>query len=183
MDYLPEAEFRLLHQEVLASERWHNLRQRLIRNRRGCQICGTFQRLEIHHLTYDNLGHESPKELVILCHYHHQQVTYGVLEVDPYRGESELWRWIKGWLHAAWSISYTKVMELLGKQPFLYDYDFEDYLDALTCYQDYMVAQKINKNDPERFQRLEQLILRTIMVKEHMRVIEKGKALSIERIR
>lgn len=39
---------------------------------RRCAACGN-PRVELHHLTYDRLGHEDPRDLIPLCDFHHRQ--------------------------------------------------------------------------------------------------------------
>lgn len=36
-----------------------------------CQDCGTGERLEVHHLTYERFGHERLEDLQVLCHFCH----------------------------------------------------------------------------------------------------------------
>ena len=38
-----------------------------------CQECGGDERLEVHHLTYDRLGHERLEDLQVLCHWCHMR--------------------------------------------------------------------------------------------------------------
>jgi 5-methylcytosine-specific restriction endonuclease McrA len=40
-----------------------------------CQVCNSPDRLETHHRTYVNLGHEKPEDLTVLCHKHHDMVS------------------------------------------------------------------------------------------------------------
>jgi phosphoserine aminotransferase len=37
-----------------------------------CQVCNGKKRLEAHHRTYDNLGHEKPEDITVLCHDCHE---------------------------------------------------------------------------------------------------------------
>jgi hypothetical protein len=37
-----------------------------------CQVCNGENRLEAHHRTYDNLGHEKPEDITVLCHKCHE---------------------------------------------------------------------------------------------------------------
>jgi hypothetical protein len=38
-----------------------------------CGLCGQRKALEVHHLTYERLGHERPADLSVLCVEHHRQ--------------------------------------------------------------------------------------------------------------
>jgi len=64
------------YKNYLNSEHWKNVRQNkhLCNNFLGkdcCSICGSREKLEIHHLTYKNLGNENNKTLRIVCHRCH----------------------------------------------------------------------------------------------------------------
>jgi hypothetical protein len=63
------------YQAYINSEAWHKLKERIIKQRGYlCQKCGanTVQ-LELHHLTYDRLGHELDTDLQLLCSWCHVQ--------------------------------------------------------------------------------------------------------------
>ena len=80
----------------LKSQKWKNLRnKRLIKDNYACVVCsknGTVNlndRLECHHLSYENLGKEPLKDLRMVCRSHHQQIhdkhgysRYGHFPVD-----------------------------------------------------------------------------------------------------
>lgn len=52
----------------LKSRHWRKTRNAaLTRANFKCQSCGTNQHLTIHHLTYENLGHEKNSDLKVLC--------------------------------------------------------------------------------------------------------------------
>lgn len=38
-----------------------------------CRMCDDTTALEVHHISYENLGYESPEELVTLCHACHKE--------------------------------------------------------------------------------------------------------------
>ena len=64
------------YKNYLESEHWTEVRKnKHIANRvyqkDFCAICKGKEKLEIHHLTYKNLGNESNKTLRILCHRCH----------------------------------------------------------------------------------------------------------------
>lgn len=76
---------RQLYQEYLRSEQWKNLREiTLFLDSDKCQICGykkdlldKMNRLEVHHLTYENFGEERMQELITLCAWCHDAIeTY-----------------------------------------------------------------------------------------------------------
>ena len=52
----------------LQSSHWKDIRrQRLAMDGFQCSICGTAKNLDVHHLTYERLGHEDLDDLVSLC--------------------------------------------------------------------------------------------------------------------
>lgn len=57
----------------LASEDWRTRCELFWQHHdRSCSICGTDQRLTVHHLSYENLGNEPVDDLLGLCWDHHQ---------------------------------------------------------------------------------------------------------------
>lgn len=54
-DYLKSSEW-------LATRAWA-----LERAERRCQLCGTSDRLEVHHSNYRNLGRERPSDVIVIC--------------------------------------------------------------------------------------------------------------------
>lgn len=60
------------YQEYLQSEHWKQTRQGAL-ERAGyrCQVCGITTNLQVHHVTYENLGAELPHDLTVLCKEHH----------------------------------------------------------------------------------------------------------------
>ena len=56
------------YREHLKSPEWDAIRkQAMSRDGHLCQDCGRQVATEVHHLSYDNVGEESPEELVSLC--------------------------------------------------------------------------------------------------------------------
>lgn len=43
-----------------------------------CQICGSKSRLQVHHVTYANLGHELDQDLTVLCRVCHWVNTWWI---------------------------------------------------------------------------------------------------------
>jgi 5-methylcytosine-specific restriction endonuclease McrA len=75
------AKKRVDYQVYIKSEAWRKKRlKRLKMDGFCCQFkvgrfkCGAKTNLEVHHLSYKNLGNERFKELITLCHKHHEQV-------------------------------------------------------------------------------------------------------------
>lgn len=59
----------------LHSPAWFALRAKhLLRYGADCKACGSLEKIQLHHKTYDNLGHEKVSELVALCEACHRAV-------------------------------------------------------------------------------------------------------------
>ena len=56
----------------LQSPKWKALRQQVIERDKYCQLSGATTNLEVHHITYDNLGNEYLEDLVLLSRKAHQ---------------------------------------------------------------------------------------------------------------
>lgn len=67
--------------QYLKTERWRRFRDTILATRCNCERCGLHddcsaffycQRLDIHHLTYQNLGNEKPEDVQVLCRACHE---------------------------------------------------------------------------------------------------------------
>ena len=96
------AALRRRYDEYMNSLKWRKRRNRALK-RAGfrCQRCGaTAQdgRLEVHHLTYERLGHEADDDLLVLCHDCHRQADREREKELQQRGQQALWRRrLDGW--------------------------------------------------------------------------------------
>jgi 5-methylcytosine-specific restriction endonuclease McrA len=62
------------YQEYLRSAVWlHRRRRALNRARWRCEQCGSWHRLEVHHLTYARVGAELDTDLTVLCRPCHRR--------------------------------------------------------------------------------------------------------------
>jgi len=68
------------YENYLLSEHWVLFSNKVKRDRGKCQDCGIEaleawkrdrQGLNVHHLTYENLGKEKDADVVVICHYCH----------------------------------------------------------------------------------------------------------------
>jgi len=60
------------YQDYLNSAHWKNLRsKKYSKKKRSCAICGSSERLEVHHLIYKNLTDVETSDLRVLCHRCH----------------------------------------------------------------------------------------------------------------
>ena len=68
----------------LASDTWTKIRCDMFMLRDGkCELCGKAG-TQVHHLTYENLGHEEPTDLILLCGKCHQK-EHGLIKPKPKR--------------------------------------------------------------------------------------------------
>lgn len=58
----------------LQSAQWRNLVAKVKERDKVCQLTGSTQNLEVHHITYDRLGNENLSDLVLLSRKAHQFV-------------------------------------------------------------------------------------------------------------
>lgn len=90
----------------MQSEEWDaRRRQRLKIDDYTCQDCRATDRpLDVHHLTYDNLGYEPMGDLISVCRQcHKRRHKEGVIEFNFCRTCSELLLIIKYWLPDKWT--------------------------------------------------------------------------------
>lgn len=64
------------YRRYLSSSQWRQKRQVALHHAgRRCRVCGAGERLEVHHNTYDRLGHESLGDLLVMCKDCHELFT------------------------------------------------------------------------------------------------------------
>lgn len=62
----------------LDSPHWKAIRKRLYREYEyKCAMCGSPKNLNVHHITYDNLGEEKDEDLTVLCQKCHSELHDG----------------------------------------------------------------------------------------------------------
>ena len=65
--------FQGSYREYLASPEWERTAyNRKLKSNNRCAACRSNKRIEVHHLTYSTLGHESMDDLMALCHCCHK---------------------------------------------------------------------------------------------------------------
>ena len=74
-DYAEELGHRMAAEGGMEGTAWLRVRVRIL-NLRGekCEKCGAEERLDVHHLTYENFGFEKDEDLQILCQNCHRAV-------------------------------------------------------------------------------------------------------------
>jgi len=67
--------FMMEYREYLESDAWAEIRQKVIKRDGGlCQACLDAPAVDVHHLTYDNMGHEFCWQLVAVCRPCHERI-------------------------------------------------------------------------------------------------------------
>jgi hypothetical protein len=65
-----------MYKDYLKSDHWIEFKNRVHADKPyGCYICRKFVNLEVHHITYKNLGNEDIDDVVYLCHKCHLYAT------------------------------------------------------------------------------------------------------------
>lgn len=100
---------KIQYQEYLQSAHWRTLRRKALENaEHSCQLCNSESALNVHHRTYDRLGHERLADLIVLCRDCHAKFhdkldapQFEEKEFDPFGDETEHPEWHKDRLKSA----------------------------------------------------------------------------------
>ena len=67
---------KINYNQYITSKEWYNNPARLavIQRDKVCKMCGSNNFLQVHHITYTNLGNEKEEDLVLLCENCHKKV-------------------------------------------------------------------------------------------------------------
>lgn len=72
---IPFKEKENFYQEYLDSDEWHLKRNQILeRDNNECVLCGSKEKLNIHHITYERLGYENNEDLITLCEDCHREM-------------------------------------------------------------------------------------------------------------
>lgn len=64
-----------LYHRYMRSKEWADFRASVIAKRgRWCELCGSGYRVELHHRTYNRLGHEKERDVQLCCHACHEKI-------------------------------------------------------------------------------------------------------------
>lgn len=63
------------YQTYINSPEWKEKASRL-KTGGVCLVCKSNTNLHVHHLSYENLGHETSNDLVVLCAIHHRKAHF-----------------------------------------------------------------------------------------------------------
>lgn len=55
------------YQKYVERDCWALRRSEYLRKQHSCEACGQNLPLQVHHLSYENLGHEPDRELIAVC--------------------------------------------------------------------------------------------------------------------
>ena len=56
----------MIYKDYLKSEKWQVVRNELLIRKQNCSVCNN-KNVDIHHLTYKNIGNEKKQDLIRLC--------------------------------------------------------------------------------------------------------------------
>ena len=69
------------YSKYLKSDEWCEKRDKILKERKVCELCEDAENLHVHHLTYENLHNEKEEDLILLCKSCHFAVHKGVYVV------------------------------------------------------------------------------------------------------
>lgn len=62
------------YRKYLRSPEWKSKREELFKLRgKKCEMCGSTEKIHVHHLTYERIGDETMQDLQVLCEKHHME--------------------------------------------------------------------------------------------------------------
>jgi hypothetical protein len=77
--------------EYVRSEHWQKLRKKILTAAEySCQWCGSRVAPQVHHKTYENMGHERDDDLLVVCHECHDKIHWGPFYVDALGSPEDL---------------------------------------------------------------------------------------------
>jgi len=62
------------YQDYLYSDIWIERRELMIKMVGKCELCGAINRLQVHHITYLNVGNEKKEDLMVVCKTCHTRI-------------------------------------------------------------------------------------------------------------
>ncbi len=63
----PKSAWKTKYYAYLKSDEWAKIRIEILNDRKCCERCGSKNKLVVHHKNYDNVFHEDPEDLELLC--------------------------------------------------------------------------------------------------------------------
>jgi hypothetical protein len=78
------------YKEYLKTPHWQAVREEALRRAKDkCQLCGSKDRLEVHHNTYERRGRERPEDVIAICHKchsKHHEATCQAEDIFKFKG-------------------------------------------------------------------------------------------------
>ena len=107
------------YRRVINSSRWRDLRRRLLFARGfRCERCGAEfapsvqTPLQLHHLTYERLGHELDSDLVLVCPSCHLEADVERAREGQHRSAEALYdAQFEGWIRARYGDNYDDLYD------------------------------------------------------------------------
>lgn len=66
--------YREFYNRYILSKEWRARKENFYKKfGRKCVACGTKKKLNVHHMSYENLTHEKDEELIVLCVFCHEE--------------------------------------------------------------------------------------------------------------
>ncbi len=62
------------YNDYIMSDIWKLKRDTMVEQNPNCIVCKKNKRLQVHHLSYFNLGNESSKDLLVVCKKCHKKI-------------------------------------------------------------------------------------------------------------
>ncbi len=73
--YVFKAKQKVDYYRYLHSKKWQKKRKRILkRDGNKCSLCGSLGVLDVHHLSYENLGNEKDWQLITVCRSCHDKL-------------------------------------------------------------------------------------------------------------
>jgi 5-methylcytosine-specific restriction endonuclease McrA len=69
------------YRKYINSKEWKLKRDAIVEKYKKCSCCGSEENLNVHHLTYENLGNENESDLLLLCKDCHKFVHKGKIKI------------------------------------------------------------------------------------------------------
>jgi 5-methylcytosine-specific restriction endonuclease McrA len=68
-------EWKQYHEFYIKSKQWADVRKKRMQiDKNTCQKCGAKKHLQVHHLTYENIGEEEMEDLLTVCKPCHMKI-------------------------------------------------------------------------------------------------------------
>ena len=86
---------RKAYHRFLQTKHWRKTKNKILSGKKSCEQCGSKEKLQTHHKTYDHLGFEYKDDLILLCNSCHEKIhniRSGNLRVPS----GAVYKWVEG---------------------------------------------------------------------------------------